>query len=428
MNWKNRLCAAALVAAMTAAAIYGSKLEKSIVARSRLPWLHDRAETIYVWYSDETFGDYISSAAVAFGEREGARVIPVLVEESAYLEAVNKASLTGEQMPDVYLLTNDSLEKAYLAGLASEISDDGNICNEQYFPEAALSAVTYHGKKTGYPLCYETSALVYNATYLQDWAAQNEKEDFADALPSTIDDILNIAATYETPEGVKGVMEWDVSDIFYNYWVVGNYMIVGGDAGDDKDNIQINNPETIQCLKVYEALNQFFFIESDKVTYDGVVQDFIDGKILFTIGTTDIVRRLEKARADGSFAYDYGVIAMPDVSAQLKSRSLSVTNVVAINGYSSKKKLANRFAAYLVKDYAGSLYERSGRVPASSEANAAHEPLRAFAKEYQESISMPKMMDTADFWVKLEIVFAKVWNGADVTEQVAGLEAGMRKE
>lgn len=428
MNWKNRLCAAALVAAMTAAAVYGGRLEKSTVVRSRLPWLNNRAETIYIWYSDETFSDYISSAAVAFGEKEGARVIPVLTAESAYLEAVNKASLTGEQMPDVYLLTNDSLEKAYLAGLASEISDAENICNEQYFPEAALSAVTYHGKKTGYPLCYETSALVYNATYLQDWAAQNEKESFLDALPSTIDDILNIAATYETPESVKGVMEWDVSDIFYNYWVVGNYMIVGGDAGDDKDNIQINNPETIQCLKTYEALNQFFFIESNKVTYDGVVQDFIDGKILFTIGTTDIVKRLEKAKADGSFAYDYGVITMPDVSAQLKSRSLSVTNVVAVNGYSPKKKLANRFAAYLVKDYAGSLYERSGRVPANIAVNASYEPLQAFAKEYQESIPMPKMMDTANFWVKLEIVFAKVWNGADATEQVAGLEAGMRRE
>lgn len=428
MNLKNRLLAAAAVAAVAGAAIYGSTFETNRKVQSRPTWLGNNEETIYFWYSEEALSEYINSAAVAFSEKENVRVIPVLTSEGAYLEAINKASLAEEQAPDAYLVSNDSLEKAYLAGLATEISDEGGICNEQYFPQTALSAVTYHGKKVAYPLCYETSILVYNANYMQEWAEQNEKENFLDELPATIDDILNIADTYETPEGVEGVMEWDVSDIFYNYWVVGNYMIVGGDAGDDKDNIQINNQETIQCLEIYEALNQFFFIESDKVTYDSVVQDFIDGKIVFTIGTTDIVKRLEDAKAEGSFAYEYGLITMPDVSEKLKSRSLSVTNAVAVNGYSAKKELANRFAAYLAKDYAGSLYERSGKVPANNEANALYGPLQVFAMEYGKSIPMPKMMETANFWMRLEIVFSKVWNGADVSEQVAELAAGMGGE
>lgn len=425
MNLKNRILAVAAVAAVVSAAIYGSTFQKSQEVQSHLTWLNNSEETIYFWYSEEALSEYINSAAVAFSEKEDVRVIPVLKSESAYLEAINEASLAENQAPDAYLLSHDSLEKAYLAGLAEEISDGENICNEQHFPEAALAAVTYHGKKVGYPLCYETTVLVYNAVYLQDWAQQNERENFLDAIPATVDDILNIADTYETPEGVDSVLEWDVSDIFYNYWVVGNYMIVGGDTGDDKNNIQINNSSTIACLEIYEALNQFFFIESDKVTYDKVVQDFIDGKIVFTIGTTDIVRRLEEAKADGSFAYDYGLITMPDVSEELKSRSLSVTNVVAINGYSEKKELANRFAKYLVDDYADNLYERSGKVPANSEANAGHEALMVFAMEYGESVSMPKMMETANFWMKLEILFSKVWNGADVPEQVSELEAGM---
>lgn len=425
MNLKHRLLAAVAVAAVAGAAIYGSTLEMKSAEHSRLTWFNNNEETIYFWYSEEALSEYINSAAVTFSEKENVRVIPMLTSESAYLEAINKASMAEEQAPDAYLVSNDSLEKAYLAGLATEISDEGGICSEPYFPQAALSAVTYHGKKVGYPLYYETSVLVYNAAYMQEWAAQNEKEDFLDALPSTIEDILNIADTFELPEGVEGVMEWDVSDIFYNYWVVGNYMIVGGDAGDDAQNIQINNEETIQCLGIYEALNQFFFIESDKVTYDGVVQDFIDGKIVFTIGTTDIVKRLEDAKADGSFAYEYGLITMPDVSGELKSRSLSVTNAVAINGYSAKKELANRFAAYLADGYAGSLYGRSGKVPANNEANALYGPLQVFAMEYAKSIPMPKMMETANFWMRLEIVFSKVWNGADVSEQVAELEEGM---
>ena len=178
-----------------------------------------------------------------------------------------------------------------------------------------------------------------------------------------MDDLLNIADTFDAPEGVEGVMKWDVNNIFYNYWIVGNYMIVGGDPGDDRNDININNPETIQCLEVYKALNQFFFIESDTVTYDSVIQDFIDGKTMFTIGTTDVVKRLEDAKADGSLTFNYGIARMPDVSAELQSRSLSVTGAAVINGYSEHKELADRFAAYLSEEYADGLYERSGKMP-----------------------------------------------------------------
>ena len=51
---------------------------------------------------------------------------------------------------------------------------------------------------------------------------------------------MNIADTFDAPEGVEGVMKWDVNNIFYNYWIVGNYMIVGGDPGDDRNDININ--------------------------------------------------------------------------------------------------------------------------------------------------------------------------------------------
>lgn len=454
MNLKKKVIAAAAVAAMAAAVIYGSTLEMSGVEEkgSRLSWFGNK-ETLYFWYSDETLTNYINSAAVSFGEREGVRVIPVLTSEGEYLEAINQASLTEEQMPDAYILSNDSLEKAYLAGLASQVEDAAGICNEEYFPQSALAAVTYHDRIVGYPLFYETSALVYNETYLEAWAkqqaekelagadteemgnepqsdeavfdetalAQKTEEYFHNALPSTMDDIINIADTFDVPEGVEGVMKWDVSDIFYNYWFVGNYMIVGGDAGDNEQNIRINNPETIQCLEVYKALNQFFYIESDTVTYDSVIQDFIDGKVVFTIGTTDVAERLEEAKADGSFAYDYGITTMPDVSTELASRSLSVTNAVVVNGYSAHKELANRFASYLTDEYADNLYERTGRAAANKKVNTDSGALQMFAMEYADSVPLPKMMETGNFWMQLEILFSKVWNSADVTTLVQEL-------
>ena len=477
MFLKKRMIATAAVIAMAAAAVYGSTQEMSQTQDTgeRLQLFRGK-ETIYCWYSDEALSGYINAAAVSFGEQNKVRVIPVLTSDSEYLEAVNQETLHSAQIPDIYLLSSDSLEKAYLAGLATKVPDTEGICDTDHFSRAALAAVTYDDKIIGYPVYFDTSALVYNEDYLRTWATQQAEKElsgssdndepvgegeeiieedslpedqttdqvtadeatvnalaeqyFAKALPSTVDDLLNIADTFDAPEGVEGVMKWDVNNIFYNYWIVGNYMIVGGDPGDDRNDININNPETIQCLEVYKALNQFFFIESDTVTYDSVIQDFIDGKTMFTIGTTDVVKRLEDAKADGSLAFNYGIARMPDVSAELQSRSLSVTGAAVINGYSEHKELADRFAAYLSEEYADGLYERSGKMPASIHAaeNADNGALTIFANEYADSVSLPKMLETGNFWMQLEVLFSKVWNGEDVTTLVQQLADNMSQQ
>lgn len=477
MFLKKRMIATAAVIAMAAAAVYGSTQEMSQTQDTgeRLQLFRGK-ETIYCWYSDEALSGYINAAAVSFGEQNKVRVIPVLTSDSEYLEAVNQETLHSAQIPDIYLLSSDSLDKAYLAGLATKVPDTEGICDTDHFSQAALAAVTYDDKIIGYPVYFDTSALVYNEDYLRTWATQQAEKElsgssdndepvgegeeiieedslpedqttdqvtadeatvnalaeqyFAKALPSTVDDLLNIADTFDAPEGVEGVMKWDVNNIFYNYWIVGNYMIVGGDPGDDRNDININNPETIQCLEVYKALNQFFFIESDTVTYDSVIQDFIDGKTMFTIGTTDVVKRLEDAKADSSLTFNYGIARMPDVSAELQSRSLSVTGAAVINGYSEHKELADRFAAYLSEEYADGLYERSGKMPASIHAaeNADNGALTIFANEYADSVSLPKMLETGNFWMQLEVLFSKVWNGEDVTTLVQQLADNMSQQ
>ena len=130
--------------------------------------------------------------------------------------------------------------------------------NTIHFPQVALDAVTYKGKQVAYPLYFETSVLLYNETYLKDWAKQQAvreaeaakgteeaegateiqqdeaalqaraDEILKTAVPETIDDILKVADTFDPPENVEGIFKWDVSDIFYNYYFVGNYMDVGG--------------------------------------------------------------------------------------------------------------------------------------------------------------------------------------------------------
>lgn len=456
MRLKNRLLAVAIVLAMTAAVIYGStrEMRQEIEEAVQLTWTNWE-DTLYFWYTDDTMTNYVNSAAVSFGEREGVHVIPVLVSGSEYLETLNRASLDNEQLPDAYIISHDNLEKAYLAGLAEEIRDVEEVCNSSHFPVAALNSIEYQGKKVAYPLSFQTSVLVYNETYLKEWARQAARKEllgiskdgeaaedipedavvdeaeltvkaeeiFQRAVPDTLSDILLIADDFDAPEGVEGIMKWDVSDIFYNYWIVGRYIDVGGEAGDRVDKISVYNNQTVECLKAYQALNQFFSIEADSIDYESVVQDFLDGKTVFTIATSDIVARVEKAREEGTFTYDYGIAMMPAVSDTLESRSMSVTNTVAINGYSKNKELANKFAAYLVNECAGSFYEKTGKVSANLASESDNGALQIFKQEYAESIPLPKMMATGNYWLLLERLFSKVWNGEDITVCVQELDS-----
>lgn len=431
--------------------------------------IFDNKETIYFWYTDEALTDYMNSAAVTFGEENDVRVIPVLKSGMEYLEAVNRASLhDDEALPDVYLLSNDSLGKAYLAGLASPIAND-SVCNALNFPKAALSAVSYDGQLVAYPYYFETSAYLYNKTYLEDFvrariqaeedakagaeaeaeleagleadagaetdADAGEEQDsgmqeevarrLEELLPDTTEELLTFADSYDAPEAVESILKWDVSDVFYNYYFIGQYMIVGGEAGDNPDKIDIYNLESIQCLKEYQKLNQFFYIDPDTVTYDSVLQEFMDGKVVFSVVTNDAVAKLAKAKEEGTFDYEYGIMPVPRISENLEGRSLSVTNTVVINGYSSKKELANRFATFLTTEYVDNLYSRTGKTAASINVNLTDEHLEGFCSEYATSIPIPKMVETSNFWIQLEILFARVWNGEDINDLVRGLSEQM---
>ncbi len=467
MTFKKRLFMI-LAVVLIAGGLYGAgKLGLAVLPLAEEELAEDslfrHRETLYLWYADEGLTDYLNGVAVSYNEyQEEVRVVPVYTQGLEYLETINQASLQGEEIPDLYIVSNDALEKAYLAGLASEVKlPEGVQPMEELLPGTAVRAVTYHDRRIGYPFYYETSCLLYNRTYLEDWAraqiiaerdqalaedaqeqadsgdvveevreAQEEEAvsgeeieaKIGEAIPETIDEILSFADVYDAPEQVEAVFKWDVSDIFYNYFIVGDYIDVGGENGDNADSIGIYNENAIKALRVYQNLNQFFSIDTKEISYDGVLQDFLDGKIVYTVATTDALSKLENAREEGAFSYEYGVTRVPDVSGELGSASLSVTQCVGVNGYSTKKEMANDFAVYLTQYNTQELYARTGKLPVHCDGETYDNPnAAAFLEEYARSVPMPKMIETSNFWVQLEIAFARIWEGEDANDELRAL-------
>ena len=398
-------------------------------------------ETLIVWYTDDALTDYLNNRALAFYDETDIRVEPKLVSGLEYLENINKASIyDSETAPDVYIITNDFIEKAYLAGLASELSGDYAISEENGFNSVAVNSVTYDGKITGCPFYFETSALLYNETYLEQIAAQaNELRELSedtetaeisaqDLIPGSIADIINIADSYSVPENVEYFFRWDVSDIFYNYFFIGNYITVGGEAGDNKNDIDIYNVESVSSLKVYQELNQFFSIDMKETNYDTIMQEFLDGKTIYTIATSDCIAKLDEAAENGEFPYEYGLAKLPNINQELVTKGMSVTDALVINGYSEHKDAANRLVEFLSKTSGEDLYAMTGKISAVSRQEYQDSHISTFVENYAMSVPVPKMVETSNLWVELEICFAKVWNGEDANTQLRSLSERIKTQ
>ena len=419
---------------------------------------HSNNDSLVIWYTDDSLTSFIEAACVAYNEMYGFRVVPRLQSGDEYLEQINKASIENDSAPDLYVITNDMLERAYLGGLVRVADTD--VVNQNHFSDAALQAVTYRGNPVAFPFYFETSALIYNRTYLYDMAnnqimaedstepeeagdsseedAESEEDEEADielnmtpeerieyriekALPDTFDELMEFADTFDAPQDCETVFKWDVKDIFYNYFFVGNYINIGGENGDDPNIIDIYNMETITALTLYQDLNQFFSFDYEDISYESVLREFIEGKMVFTTATSDAIKTLEDAKKDGEFEYEYGVTRLPQLSENMTTKSMSVTNAVVVNGYSEKKDTAASFAKFLTIYKAPELYNMSGKISACNTVSYDDPAIVQFVNVYADSKPVPKMMATSNYWLQAEITFSNIWAGKNVSEQLKQL-------
>lgn len=404
-----------------------------------------------LWYTDDKLNAYLVEAAAEFEKQHQVEITLQLVTAVDYIENINTASISDLGGPDLFVTSSELLEKARLAGLAVENDSFTRQELEASFPQKALDAATCGGKLMAYPFYFETCFLLYNKGY-------------TDAAPATIDEILAYADNFEggaSTENVESIFKWNVADIFFNFFFVANYVNLGGPTGDNRAEVQLSAEEIIQCLEYYQSLNAFFAIDADEVTTDDVLQEFIDGKIVYTIAKTDAIARLDEAIAEGlvyqvpeeaseeqaeggdaaegvpeegaseesapeevsgepaaGSGYFYGIAQVPDLTEELHTKGLSVTNSVAVNAYSRERDLAKDFAKYLTYDKADDLYTMANKMPVKMGVAYANSEMELLIAQYEDSVEVPKITDLSNYWIEMEIVFANIWRGNDVRTEI----------
>ena len=430
-----------IIAVLIVVLILGQMLTVGI---SRYNSLRENVQTtgenveLTIWYTDAKLNDFMLEAAVDYKESTGITVNPQLISAVDYIETISDATFIEENGPDLFVAGSDLLQKALYAGLVDD-QVSYSEAEEDNIPQKAFDAATCNGKLIGYPFYFESCFLLYNKYYVEDW-------------PGTVDEILEYADEFDTTtttERVQSIFKWDVSDIFYNYFFIGNYVGLGGINGDDTSQLNLSAGKTIECLEYYQALNEFFAIDEETVHNEDVIQEFIDGKIVFTIAKTDAIARLDKAIEDGTVpeytleaATDeegneiparevdcfYGVGDIPNLTTDLLTRGLSVTNSIVVNNYSQNRAYANDFAHYLSYERADRLYEQTGKVSVCKNVTAGDENWERIMVQYAGSVEIPKIIEMSNYWILMEIAFANIWNGADIMTEIGNVVSQMNMQ
>lgn len=372
-------------------------------------------EQLTLWYTDEKLNPYLVEAAEEFEEQNHVEITLQLVTAVDYIEHINTASISDLGGPDLFITSSELLEKARLAGLTVENDSFTERELESDFPQQALNAATCGGRLMAYPFYFETCCLLYNKNYVEE-------------APATIDDILAYADSYEASEQtekVENIFKWNVADIFSNFFFIANYVNLGGQTGDDPEQVQLTAEEITACLQYYQSLNAFFAIDADEVTTEDVIQEFIDGKTVYTIAKTDAVAAIDKAE-DSSCTY--GIAQVPDLTSELSTKGLSVTNSVVVNAYSSQRETAKSLARYLTYEKAQDLYSLTDKMPVRLGVEYENPEMNVLLEQYEDSVEVPKLTDLSNYWMEMEIAFANIWRGSDAQTEADAVAQKMMRQ
>ena len=350
---------------------------------------------IRLWYCDSELTTYLEYCAAEYETaNNNVHITLTLVPEADYIDTLTTEAIKPETV-DMYVVDNDKLEQVKLAGIAGEnrMTDIYNIYN---YSNTAIEACTYDGRLIAYPLSFNTSFLIYNASYVQD------------AALDSFEDVKNYAENFEVEagSGVSSIFTCDLQDIFYNYGYLGAYLNIGGAAGDNRSEIFDITEELTAASNLYKQLIEYFYIDINNVDYYSCLNGLENGSIVLTVGDMAMYRRV--ASESG---FEVGAAALPDMSSTVKSAPLSVTTAVAVNPFSDNVTVAESFAKYLTYTNTAKLYTMSG-LPSCRMIDNEDANLNRIYESYDKSVPKLKLMYSDEFYAMLEVAMHSIADGS----------------
>lgn len=345
-------------------------------------------EPLICWYTGAENRIFFETCADDFEKETG---IAVLVKEQPslnYFSEVYETVKKDGEAPDVYLLEADGLEQAYFCQLLEE-----NSCKDMYksgWAENAIKASECEGNMYGYPLYFNTCMFAC-------------RTDYFETAPATIQEMIDYSVEHEPGEGVEKLLEWNLSDGFYNFPFFGTAVQW---QKEEMGTIDWNYQED-----TYEACKEFFgnltaAIELDENTVTGssVVKDFKDGKTVAVFFDSDDVAQI--------CGKNCKITRLPKLNEELPMIPAAKTTLLCVSGMSEQKAAAAGFAEYVSREEIDKLAELTGHIPVYKEVLTTEEQNQAFL-QYEDAVLEPDALNATDFWVKFQNEVLQIWNAEE---------------
>ena len=349
---------------------------------------------VNLWYSDDRYTGYFEECARRYHESNAhVTVMLNLVEDENYLDDVYNSCIKSDDGADIFMMSSDDVQKAYLMGLMSANTLYPETFNEDVYGRAAIAASTYSGRLLGYPLTFETSVMVYNKKFATPFKTFEEITGFSDNFQHT-----------DENEAVTQIIGWDVSDVSLNYAFLGEYMNVGGDNADDVTKTYLQDDNIKAAAQAYLQFKDSYGIVRDNPKYSDYIRKFTEGSLLYTIVNTS---DLSSIAASG---IDYGIMQIPDYNSTLKTRAMSKTYMLAVTPYASNSRIAASVARMFTYDYADELISLSSMPAARGDIPDHPEQYNALHSVYAGTALKARYMEAGDYYLKHEKMLHQIWD------------------
>lgn len=338
---------------------------------------YQRAATdLTFWYEDVTYTDFFEKAALDYFEETGIKVVVQCKNTIDYMGDIYDETMQDGAFPDVYLISGDNLEEAYLYGLVS-VNEKG--LEDIEVAENAITASTYGEELLGYPLSYNTCVFVY-------------QNDYFSIAPESLQEIIDYSNQNEPGENVEYLLEWDVNDAFYDFPFISNSVTF--DKSEPEVMNVIYDDELYQKdLEYFEGILASFSVDAEKVSETRIVENFKGKRTLSAIIDTNSLYMLSD--------YSYSLMLMPNLNDELPAYTCAITDMLVVNDFSEKAELASDFAYFVTVTMSDELHAMSGHYSVIQSESPDWVEQVAY-QAYEASVLAPNSQDARDFWVKLE--------------------------
>jgi len=361
--------------------------------------------TVNVWYDNKDYERYLNT--VASGLKAANNLItvnPVYIEAQDIIDTLYTETVRNNNAPDVYLMSAENSDKAYLLGLMLENDSYDDIYNENIYGKAAIKSASYKGKLYGYPVSFDMPVMVYNKKYASSVDSYYEIKQISDNYQVT-----------EENQNIKKVFDFDASDMLINYPYVGRYMNIGGDVSENADIFTIDELNFKRALKEYASLKNTFGIDRNESTHDSCLDEFTQNKLLYTIVNTSDLKKIDDS------GVSYGIIPVPYLSEGLESVPMSITTLAVVNPYTSDISVAKTVARAISYDYAADMQALSGHVSARADLikkgrKADNTDYNMLHDIYSDSIVKAKYVGVQNIYTRYEILIHQIWDGKSVDD------------